>query len=155
MVTLRPYQPNDAPDLLALFQDTIRRVNSRDYTPEQIRAWASDDIDPVHWASRFVGRFAVVAEDSGWLVGFAELEADGHIGRVYVSADHQRQGIGRSMLASIMAQARRQRIARLFTETSITARPFFEAQGFIVLAPQVVSCRGADFINYRMERVLD
>ncbi len=35
---------------LALFRDTIRQVNSRDYSPEQIRAWASDDIDPVAWA---------------------------------------------------------------------------------------------------------
>jgi len=42
----------------------------------------------------------------------------------------------------------------LFTEASITARPFFEAQGFAVLAPQVVRCRGVEFVNYRMERVL-
>ena len=32
MATLRPYRPNDAPALLALFRDTIRRVNSRDYS---------------------------------------------------------------------------------------------------------------------------
>ena len=35
-----------------------------------------------------------------------------------------------------------------------TARPFFESQGFVVLAPQVVMCRGVEFVNYRMERVL-
>ena len=45
MITLRPYRPNDAPALLALFRDTIRRVNSRDYSRAQIAAWASDDID--------------------------------------------------------------------------------------------------------------
>ena len=33
MVTLRPYRPDDAPALLALCRDTIRRVNSRDYSP--------------------------------------------------------------------------------------------------------------------------
>ena len=33
---LRPYDPADAPALLALFRDTIRRVNSRDYNPDQI-----------------------------------------------------------------------------------------------------------------------
>ena len=52
MVTLRAYKPDDAPVLLALFRDTIRRVNARDYAPDQIRAWASDDIDPDHWAIR-------------------------------------------------------------------------------------------------------
>lgn len=45
-------------------------------------------------------------------------------------------------------------LARLFTEAGITARPFFEARGFVVLAPQVVTCRGVEFVNYRMERVL-
>jgi hypothetical protein len=34
------------------------------------------------------------------------------------------------------------------------ARPFFQAQGFVVLAAQLVTCRGVEFINYRMERVL-
>ena len=154
MVTLRPYRPDDAPALLALFRDTIRGVNSRDYSPAQIAAWASDDIDTVAWAGRFAGRFVPVAEEAGHPVGFAELEPNGHIDRVYVSADHQRRGIGRELLAVTVAEARRVGLARLFTEASITARPFFEAQGFAVLAPQVVTCRGAEFVNYRMERVL-
>ncbi len=37
-VALRPYRPGDAPALLALFKDTIRRVNARDYDPGQIAA---------------------------------------------------------------------------------------------------------------------
>lgn len=81
MVTLRPYRPEDAPALLSLFRDTIRRVNSRDYSAEQIAAWASDDIDPARWACRFTGRFVPVAEEAGCPVGFAELEPNGHIDR--------------------------------------------------------------------------
>ena len=96
----------------------------------------------------------LVAEEAGRPVGFAELEPDGHIDRVYVSADHQRRGIGRQLLAAVVAEARRVGLARLYTEASITARPFFESQGFVVLAPQVVTCRGVEFVNYRMERVL-
>src|SRR5437870_5276417 len=154
MITLRPYRQDDAPALLALFRDTIRRVNSRDYSPAQIAAWASDDIDTASWFGRFGGRYVPVAEEAGRPVGFAELESDGHIDRVYVSSDHQRRGIGRQLLVAVVAEARRVGLARLFTEASITARPFFEAQGFVVLAPQVVTCRGAEFVNYRMERVL-
>jgi putative acetyltransferase len=154
VVTLRPYRPDDGPALLALFRDTIRRVNSRDYSPTQIAAWASDDIDTGSWFGRFTRRFVPVAEEAGRPVGFAELEPDGHIDRVYVSADHQRRGIGRQLLAAVMAEAQRVGIARLFTEASITARPFFEAQGFAVLTPQVVRCRGVEFVNYQMEREL-
>jgi putative acetyltransferase len=82
------------------------------------------------------------------------LEPDGHIDRFYVSADHQRCRIGRQLLAAIVAEGERMGLARLFTEASITARPFFEAQEFAVIAPQVVTCRGVEFVNYRMERVL-
>ena len=154
VIRLRPFRPDDAPALLALFRDTIRRVNSRDYSPAQVAAWASDDIDTVSWFRRFAGRFVPVAEEAGRPVGFAELEPDGHIDRVYVSADHQRRGIGRQLLAAVVIEARRVGLTRLFTEASITARPFFESQGFAVLAPQVVTCGGIEFVNYRMERVL-
>jgi putative acetyltransferase len=54
----------------------------------------------------------------------------------------------------VVTEARRLGLARLFTEASITARPFFEAQGFAMLAPQVVWCRGAEFVNFRMEHLL-
>src|SRR5258708_3231452 len=107
VITLRPYRPDDASALLALFRDTIRRVNCRDYSPAQIAAWASDDIDTVTWFERFSGRFVPVAEEAGRPVGFAELEPTGHIDRVYVSADHQRRGIGRRLIAAIVAEARR------------------------------------------------
>src|SRR5437660_6018121 len=103
MATLRTYRPDDAPALLDLFRDTIRRVNAGDYTPDQVRAWASDDIDPVVWASRFAGRFVPVAEVAGRPVGFAELEVSWHIDRVYVSADQQRRGVGRLLLSTMVA----------------------------------------------------
>jgi putative acetyltransferase len=147
MVVLRMFRPDDAPPLLALFRDTVRRVNSRDYSPEQIVAWASDEIDADKWLAQFTGRFVVIAEEGDRPVGFAELEPDGHIDRLYVSADHQGCGIGRELLAAVLAEARRAGITRLFTEASITARPFFESHGFVTLAPQVVTCRGAEFIN--------
>lgn len=154
MVTFRPYRKEDGPDLLALFRDTIRRVNARDYAPDQIRAWTSDDIQVTTWNARFEGRYVVIAEEAGRPVGFAELEPDGHIDRVYVSADHQGQGIGSALLAAVVDEARRLGLDTLVVEASITARPFFGAQGFTVVAPQVVMCRGVEFVNYRMELAL-
>jgi putative acetyltransferase len=154
MMTVRAYRVEDAPVLLAIFRDTIRRVNSRDYDPSQIAAWASDDIDLNRWATRFCDRFVAVADEAGRAFGFAELESSGHIDRFYVSADHQRRGVGRSLMAAVVAEARRLDLARLFTEASITARPFFEAHWFAVLTSQVVTVRGVEFVNYQMERVL-
>jgi len=154
VITLRPYRDEDAPALLALFRDTIRRVNCRDYSPRQIAAWSSDDIDPIAWSERFRGRFVVVAVAEERPVGFAELEPDGHIDRMYVAADHQGEGIGGKLLGEILAEAQCGGLRRLFVEASITARPFFERCGFVMLSEQVVIARGVEFVNYRMERVL-
>lgn len=154
MVRIRPYRPADAPALLDLFRETIRRVNARDYGPDQIRAWASDEIDPEAWSGRFSGRFVAVAEVEGRLAGFAELEPDGHIDRFYVSADHQGMGVGSAMMGAIEGEAHRLGVARLSAEVSLTALAFFERMGFGVVAPQVVVLRGVEFRNVRMARDL-
>lgn len=151
---LRAYRPDDAGALLALFRDTVKKVNARDYSPAQIRAWASDEIDAAAWARRFAGRFVVVAEAGGDQVGFIELEFSGHIDRMYVAPAWQGRGVGKALTSAAAAEARLRGIGRLFAEVSITARPFFERQGFSVIAPQEVELRGEKFLNYRMERVL-
>jgi putative acetyltransferase len=149
------FLPEDAPALLNLFRDTVRRINARDYSAEQIAAWASEDIDNDQWRDRFLGRFAVVAEAEGQIAGFAELEPDGHIDRFFVSADHQRIGVGRVLLNAIVAEAHRLQLSRLLVDASITARPFFESRGFVLLESRIVHLRGVDFRNFRMAKSLD
>lgn len=155
MFTIRPYRPTDAPLLLDLFKDTIRRVNCRDYAPAQIAAWTSE-IRLEAWTAKLAARWCVVAEmnDNQRLGGFADLEADGHLDRFYVHADNQRCGVGRALLSAVMEQANHWQLPRVFSEVSITARPFFLSQGFRVITDQLVFSRGAAFLNYRMERIL-
>lgn len=153
-VRLRRFRDDDLRSLIELFRETVRRVNVRDYTPEQVRAWAPDEIDPVKWRS-FDGRFAIVAELEGRIAGFADLEADGHLDRFFVHADLQGRGVGRMMLQELLQEAERLALPRIFAEVSITARPFFERHGFIVLAEQSVEVRGERLTNYRMERRLE
>ena len=155
MIIIRPLHADDAPQLLRLFKETIRQVNAADYSPAQIAAWASDEVSETDWAARFSGRFVVVAEAKGDIAGFAELETDGRIDRFYVSATHQGLGVGRALLAALVEHAEQVGIARLSADVSITARPFFERQGFVVVAPQTVTLRGVEFLNYRMARSLN
>lgn len=150
---LRAFRDGDLPAVIELFRDTIRRVNVRDYTPEQVRAWAPDEIDPTKWRT-FAGRYAIVAESHDRLVGFADLETDGHLDRFFVHAETQGCGVGRAMLQKLLDEARRLALPRIFAEVSITARPFFERHGFVVLVEQSVEVRGQRLTNYRMERKL-
>ena len=154
MVTLRPFRERDSAKLLALFRETVRQVNSADYSPEQIRAWASEEIVLSDWARRFEGRLAYVAESGDLPVGFTDMEHNGHIDRFFVSSQYQRCGIGRMLLARLLEDAGQLGLSCMSANVSITARPFFEAHRFRVLAEQTVQSRGVDFTNYRMERTI-
>ena len=97
---------------------------------------------------------AIAGEEIGQIVGFSDLEPDGHIDMLFVHADHQGKGVARALLDHILARAHEQGIDRLFTEASITARQFFERSGFEVIKSQDVELRGQTFRNYRMVKSL-
>ncbi len=92
-----------------------------------------------------------IAEDNGQIVGFAELEPDGHIGCFYTHKDFQGQGVGMQLLDTIVTQATQMQLSRLSVEVSITARPFFEHRGFTIVKSQEVECRGVKLPNFVME----
>jgi putative acetyltransferase len=151
---IRLFHPNDAEQVAQLFHDTVREVNCRDYSIEQIQAWAPNDIHFRDWAAICSKRMTYVAEDADRILGFGELEACGHIGCFYCHKDHQGQGVGRAIYQAIEQRAINLELNRLFTEASITAKPFFEKLGFSVVTEQEVYCRGEMFKNFQMEKVL-
>ena len=73
---------------------------------------------------------------------------------MFVHADHQGRSVARALLDHIHDHANRHGIDRLFTEASITARPFFERNGFEMIEAQDVELRGETFRNYRMAKAL-
>ena len=88
------------------------------------------------------------------VTGFSNLDREGHIDVMFVSPDHQGRGVARTLLTHIETCARDQGIGRLFTEASITARPFFARHGFELIAEQEVPLRGQLFRNFRMSKTL-
>jgi GNAT superfamily N-acetyltransferase len=151
---LRPYRPSDAEALVQLFTETVHRVNRQDYTQAQCDAWAPRPYDLHAWEQRLTHTQPLIAELDRVIVGFGELEADGHIDAFYVHAQYQGCGVGARLLHALEQQATRQQISRLYAEVSTTARPFFQSHGFHVLAEQAVSVLGVTMTNYRMEKQL-
>ena len=149
---LRTYDIRDTQQIVKLFYDTVHEVNIRDYTQAQVEAWAPADMDIERWTKSLSSKFTFVAEEGEKIAGFGELEPSGHIDRFYCHQDFQRQGVGRLILKQIESKAQELGINKLFTEASITARPFFESQGFIVVRKQEVERRGQKLINFAMEK---
>jgi putative acetyltransferase len=153
-IRVRYFQPEDVDALVGIFRSAVRVGARRNYTHEQVVAWAPDEIDSSGWAAHYASRQTFVAEVDDTVAGFTDLEPDGHLNMMYVHADFQGRGVASALLLRLEAAAHRQGLELIFTEASITARPFFERRGFELIAQQVVSTRGQEFINFRMRKSL-
>jgi putative acetyltransferase len=151
---IRDYDAEDAPEIVRLFYGTVRTVNRTDYSDEQVEAWAPGVPDPEEWHTRMADRQTLVAEEGGEVVGFAELEGDGHLDMLYLRKDAVGRGVGQRLYRAVEREARGRGLNRIFTEASITARSFFERQGFRVLREQTVPRRDVPMTNFAMEKPL-
>lgn len=154
MTVVRDYVRGDAEPICRLFYETVRAVNLGDYSPEQVRAWAPEVPDPDAWHGRMSGRHTLVADEDGEVVGFAELEEDGHLDMLYCRPDAVGRGVGSRLYAAVEERARGLGVGRISTEASITARPFFVRRGFRVLRRNTVLREGTELANFSMEKAL-
>jgi putative acetyltransferase len=153
-VIIRDYRAEDCRALVDLFTDTVRRIAIRDYSADQVAAWAPAPPCYTRFAPRFTAKPSFVAELDGVIAGFSDMEPDGHIDLFYVHADHQGKGVATALLIHIESKARKAGLFRLYSEISFTARRFFEKRGFVVLAQQEVPVGDQVLTNFRMEKPL-
>ncbi|NMG21880.1 GNAT family N-acetyltransferase [Brasilonema bromeliae] len=151
---IRLFRTQDTEQIAQLFHETVREVNIRDYSNNQVKAWAPDDIYFRNWSEVCLKRITYIADEEGIIVGFGELEPNGHINCFYCHKNYQRRGVGSQIYQAIEAKALELGLDRLFTEASITAKPFFQHMGFSVVKEQQVTRRGETFTNYVMEKFL-
>ena len=90
---LREYRPGDCREMAALFYDTVHTVNTRDYTPAQLDAWADGQPDLDAWDRSFRAHTTLVAVADGRIVGFGDMTGDGYLDRLYVHKDWQGRGV--------------------------------------------------------------
>jgi len=151
---IRPYNDADIPAISRLYFNTVHRINSRDYTQEQLRAWAPTIYSNSFWKQRFSKRRVLVAINRDRLLGFAEYEPTGHIDCFYVHHEHQHQGIGSALMQQVEQEFRSLNVHRSFAEVSLTARDFFESHGFRVVEERKHEYRDVLFQLFLMEKYI-
>lgn len=151
-MNIRRYKAGEEQALWSLLYDTVHKVNSKDYSPAQVEAWAPSQSEPSTWKERLSNTNPFVADENGELIGFATLEENGHIDCFYTGHNWQGKGVGSALLHSIEQEAVKKGINRLFAEASITATGFFEKKGFSVGAEQTVILRGEKFTRYLVSK---
>lgn len=145
---IRKYKKGDCQEIAVLFYNTVHCVNAKDYTEEQLHAWATGEVDLDAWEQSFLAHETFVAVSCGRIVGFGDIDRTGYLDRLYVHKDFQGQGIGTALCGALEKAAGGSRIT---THASVTARPFFEHRGYRVLSEQQVERRGVLLKNYVME----
>ena len=90
---IRRYQSGDCRELAELFYNTVHGVNCRDYTKEQLDAWACGLVDMETWNRSFEEHFTVIAQAEGRITGFGDMSADGYLDRLTCTGIIREKGL--------------------------------------------------------------
>lgn len=151
---IRRYRIGEEEKLWRLFFDTMHQVLGPLYTKEQMERWAPVERDAEAWAKRTAEKNPFVALEKGQILGFAELEPNGHIDNFYCHQHFQRMGIGSALLHAVESEARKQNNPKLFSETNEHAVHFFKAKGFEVMEERTNMVCGAPAKQFIIQKWL-
>ena len=152
MLLIRRHQEGEEPALFEVYYSAIHLIASRDYTPEQIQAWAPRNLDPALWERKIRDINPFVVELKGQIVGYADLQSNGYIDHFFVSGSYPRQGIGSMLMRQLINEATIQGMPEMTSDVSRTAQPFYEKFGFKVVEQRFPVTRGVEVPNALMRR---
>lgn len=139
---IRPYFPGEEALLRAVFHSSVHELARRDYTAEQLHAWAPPDYDAELWTQRMLVNRTLVAEVDGRPAGFTDLQPSGYLDMFFVAAPYAGRGVGSALIAYVFSAAAARGIGELYSDVSLTAEPFFARHGFTVDSRNKVEVRG-------------
>lgn len=153
-ISIRFAKLSDLAEMQKMFADTISTICKDDYSPEQIKIWASLKENTQRWVDKLTTQYFVVAELNNEIVGYASLEDNNHLDFLYIHKDFQRQGIASTLYLQIEKEAIKRKAAILNSDVSKTAKRFFEKKGFKIIVSQTNVIKDVEIINYKMTKVL-
>ena len=148
---IREYLPSDCKYLAELFYQTVHAINAKDYTDEQLNAWATGNIDINEWNQSLSEHFSLVAMKDNIIAGFGDIDRTGYLDKLYAHKDYQNQGIATAICDKLEHTFS---VSKITTHASITAKPFFLHRGYSIIKEQQVIRSNIPLTNYIMEKPL-
>jgi len=145
---------DDLPEITALFKDTIRAVNRKDYSEKQVEAWASEADNSSKWQKRIQKTYFLVADLDGQIVGFAWLKNGFYMDGMFVHKNFQRKTIGSKLLRIIESRVSMNDFDTIKADISTTALPFFDSHYYEVKKKQKKSLKSEVLEHYIVYREL-
>ena len=148
---MRAYDGQDAEATWDAYFRAIRDTASKDYSAEQVAAWAPEQVDLAKWSERRLAAHTFVATIDERVIGFSDVTDDGLLDMLFVHSDAGGRGVARALVGAVVGKARELGLSRIHTHASRTARPAFERFGFEVERANPDNwIRGENVPNYDM-----
>ncbi|MDE5704190.1 MAG: GNAT family N-acetyltransferase [Bacteroidales bacterium] len=146
---IRRYARTDLEAIIQLFRETVHTVNAKDYTNEQLNAWAPATIDKDEWDTAFSKHLTYVAILNRMIIGFGDMDETGYLDKLFVHKNFQRTGVATAICNRLENETKADIIK---VHASITAKPFFEKRGYACIKHQEVERKGIRLTNYIMTK---
>ncbi len=135
-IALRPMLPSDVATLASIARDAIEELAVDDYDDNQRLAW-SDTLE-ADFAQRVSGALTLVATIESAPVGFASLVDNKTIDLLYVDPRVTRQGVATVLCDALEKLSRARGMKELTVDASDTAKPLFDARGYVAIRRNTV-----------------
>ena len=112
--------------------------------------WSSGVSNDLRWKQKFSQQHFFVAEIDRRTVGFTSLFKNNYVDYMYVSHLYLRKGIASKLLQVCIDLAKSNNAKQLRSDVSITALPFFEKKGFLVVSKNKNEHLGEILINFNV-----
>lgn len=148
---IRAFTPADTTAVVRVFRSAVAELGSCYYAESAVRAWLRAVDDITAFEGRLNTGLTLVADaDDGCVAAFGQLQPCDCVNLLYCAPAFARHGYATAVYRRLESAATTQAITTLQTDASRCARPFFERQGFTVVAIEHVMRHGAEFECFRM-----
>lgn len=145
-INVRKANPDDAEGIIGAHISSIREVCSKDYTHEQIEAWAGRKFKAELWRQTIERDYVWVAEVESRIVGFSQLaimdQDNAEVMGLYLMPLALGHSLGKKLLAEMLSVCRNEKINRVSLYATLTAADFYQRQGFLKQPPTTIEIQG-------------
>ncbi len=151
---IRRMYPTEAKRMAEIMRSSVRTLCTRDYSPAELEAWVPEKMDMKKFNASLLKSVSWVMADGNKIAGFANIERDGYVNRLFTHPDYTGRGIASALLNTAAEWARKRGLKRIFLSSSKTAEGFYKKKGFRITGVEKVERRGVMFENKIMEKYI-
>lgn len=150
---IRLARDEDYAEIARFRRQTIRNINSQDYSESIIHDWtAQTTTQKFRENAHKYKRWVAVEKDT--IIGFCDHSLECELSRIYVHRNYLRKGVGSHLLKVAEVSLKKQGCKEINLESTITAREFYEKNGYRVVKKSIHTTKNTKSTIYKMIKTI-